>query len=174
MALSAVVSSTGTNWTRAIKVQTPSPSQYFLVEARLKTDPYEQGQTGLSRGIPSEGVMAYWIDESRWPPVHLRTPTALGVGQTFTAPLAGPDNRITVTGGSRDNVTFSVRVQVTEPAECQSIRSRIRQIDTEIARLQKELQEPDANKPEIMLQIRELRAERQSLVERAPSLGCAL
>jgi hypothetical protein len=57
--------------------------RYYLVETRLKTDPYETGASGLSSGIPSEGVVVYEVDESVWAPMKLRTPTALRVGERF-------------------------------------------------------------------------------------------
>jgi hypothetical protein len=57
--------------------------KYHLVEARLRTDPYETGVTGLSRGIPSEGVVIYEVDESVWAPMKLRTNVALRAGETF-------------------------------------------------------------------------------------------
>lgn len=60
----------------AIKIPTTDPQHYFLIEARLKTDTFEAG-------LPSEGVVVYEIQEAVWAPVHLRTPTALGVSQSF-------------------------------------------------------------------------------------------
>lgn len=56
---------------------------YFLIECRLRLDNYESAFPGISNGIPSEGIVVYYIDESSWPPVHLCTPTALVPGQQF-------------------------------------------------------------------------------------------
>lgn len=66
-----------------LRIPTSQASRYFLVEARLRTDAYELGHPGLSAGIPSEGVVVYEVDETVWAPMKLRTPTALGVGQSF-------------------------------------------------------------------------------------------
>jgi len=60
----------------AVKVPTHDPQHYYLIEARLRTDTFEAG-------IPSEGVVVYEIQEAVWPPVHLRTTTALGVSQSY-------------------------------------------------------------------------------------------
>jgi hypothetical protein len=72
----------------AVKVQAVGSNRYLLIEARLRTDVWDAG-------IPSEGVVVYEFapeDDSwprpdpngPWPPLQLRTPTALTVGQTFT------------------------------------------------------------------------------------------
>lgn len=77
-----------------VKVQAPGSNRYLIVEARLRSDRWDRGFSG-STGIPSEGVVVYefspetdsWPklnDPGPWPPLELRTPTALTVGQTFT------------------------------------------------------------------------------------------
>jgi len=66
-----------------LRIPTSQASRYFLLEARLRTDAYEQGFAGLSSGIPSEGVVVYEVDETVWAPVKLRTTTAVRVGQSF-------------------------------------------------------------------------------------------
>jgi hypothetical protein len=79
-----------------IKVQAAGSNRYLMVEARLRSDRWDRGFSG-SNGIPSEGVVVFefapkddpWprrpIDPNGpWPPLQLRTPTALTVGQTFT------------------------------------------------------------------------------------------
>jgi hypothetical protein len=73
------------------------PEQYYLVEARLKTDRYETGASGLSSGIPSEGVVVYEVDESVWAPMKLRTPTALRVGERFDGGAGGVTVTVTDT-----------------------------------------------------------------------------
>ncbi len=76
-----------------IRVQVLGSDRYFIIEARLKCDRWERGFSG-SRGIPSEGVVVYefapesdpWpkIDANGpWPPLELRTPTALTAGQSY-------------------------------------------------------------------------------------------
>jgi len=95
----------------AVKIPSQRSSlAYLLVEARLRTDPYERSTPGLSSGIPSEGVVVYWIDEISWPPVHLRTPTALGVGQSYTEEPLG----IRIAVDSQENVGFVVTIRAVQ------------------------------------------------------------
>ncbi len=63
----------------AVRIPSTISQRYFLVEARLRIDPYDRPTSGISSGIPGEGVVIYEIDEAVWP-VQLRTPTALSVG----------------------------------------------------------------------------------------------
>jgi PASTA domain len=76
-----------------IRVRAFGSDRYLVIEARLKSDRWDRGFSG-SLGIPSEGVVAYeFAPESKpwprldpggpWPPLELRTPTALTVGQSF-------------------------------------------------------------------------------------------
>jgi hypothetical protein len=82
-----------------IRIQAFGSDRYLIVEARLKSDRWERGVTGSPGfpgipGIPSEGVVVYeFAPESDpwprlepngpWPPLQLRTPTALTAGQSF-------------------------------------------------------------------------------------------
>jgi hypothetical protein len=76
-----------------IRVQAFGSSRYLIIEARLRSDRWDRGFSG-SLGIPSEGVVIYefspenepWprVDANGpWPPLELRTPTALAAGQEF-------------------------------------------------------------------------------------------
>jgi hypothetical protein len=78
------------------KVQAIGSNRYLIIEARLKSDRWDRGFSG-SNGIPSEGVVVFefapeddpWPRRpgdlnGPWPPLQLRTPTALTVGQGFT------------------------------------------------------------------------------------------
>lgn len=88
----------------AVKVPYGSRGRCLLVEARLRTDRWEHGFTG-SRGLPSEGVVVYdFAPESDpwprsdpngpWPPLELRTPIALGVGESVSPAEANVDVRV--------------------------------------------------------------------------------
>jgi hypothetical protein len=157
----------------AVRIPSQSSLAYLLVEARLRTDPYERSTPGLSSGIPSEGVVVYWIDESSWPPVHLRTPTALGVGQSYTeAPLG-----IRIAVDSQDSLGFVVTIRVEEHPDCQFLRERIAEIDAEIDVLQEDLRDPDLTPQErwrTLAQIARLRREEASLSARADAIGCRM
>jgi hypothetical protein len=87
-----------------VRVQSPGSQRYLVVEARLRTDRWERGFGGL-RGIPSEGVVVYEFSPQSnswpkrdpagpWPPLELRTPTALTVGRSYTHPATGTRVRV--------------------------------------------------------------------------------
>lgn len=72
----------------AVLHQAPGSNRCLIIEARLRTDTWEQP-------LPSEGVVVYefaprddpWDrlnPRGPWPPLELRTRTALQVGETFT------------------------------------------------------------------------------------------
>jgi hypothetical protein len=76
-----------------IRVRSSGSNRYLIIEARLRSDRWDRGFSG-SLGIPSEGVVIYeFAPESApwprlevpgpWPPLQLRTPTALAVGEDF-------------------------------------------------------------------------------------------
>ena len=65
----------------AVRIPAPTGNNYFLIEARLRSDQYE-ASTYASSGIPSEGVIVYEVAGKL--EVYLRTPTALGVGDSFS------------------------------------------------------------------------------------------
>jgi hypothetical protein len=157
----------------AVKIPSQSSLAYLLVEARLRIDPYEQSTPGLSSGIPSEGIVVYWIDESSWPPVHLRTPTALGVGQSYREASLGVD----VAVDSQDGLGFVVTIGVEEHPDCQFLRERIAEINAEIESLQELLSDPELDPRErwrILAQISRLRREEASLQDHAEAIGCRM
>jgi hypothetical protein len=104
-----------------VRVRT-SGSRYLIVEARLRNDRWDGGFSG-SLGIPSEGVVIYefapendpWPTESPnqpWPPLELRTQTALTVGQSYVHPDTGTTVRVvSATAGG-----FRVEIATTEVA----------------------------------------------------------
>ncbi len=77
--------------TMAIKIPARSGSTYFLVEARIQSDPYER-PSYASNGIPSEGVVVYEVAGQY--EVYLRTNPALAVNGTFS-PEPGLDIAVT-------------------------------------------------------------------------------
>ncbi|MGQ0603635.1 MAG: hypothetical protein ACT4QE_18295 [Anaerolineales bacterium] len=125
-----------------VKLQAEGSNRYLLVEARLKSDRWERGFGG-SDGIPSEGVVVYefapeddpWprrpsSPNGPWPPLELRTPTALIVGETFKhhdswTHSGGPRDHRTGRGRSREiKVTAAVEggfvIEVTSDAPAPS------------------------------------------------------
>jgi hypothetical protein len=77
--------------TMAVKIPARSGSTYFLVEARIGSDPYERSSYA-SDGIGSEGVVVYEVAGKL--EVYLRTDPALGVNDTFS-PEPGLDIAVT-------------------------------------------------------------------------------
>ncbi len=77
---------------RSTAVQIGSRVPYLMVEARLMVDQFESASQ-LESGLPSQGVIVYRVQtssphgspENNHIPVFLLTPTALKVGQSFTA-----------------------------------------------------------------------------------------
>jgi hypothetical protein len=77
----------------AVRIQARGSSRYLVIEARLGRDRWDGGFPGGSSGIPSAGVVVYEFAPD-WPrresdpngpkpPLQLRTPTALTVGQSL-------------------------------------------------------------------------------------------
>ena len=77
--------------TMAIKIPARSGSTYFLVEARIQSDPYER-PSYASDGIESEGVVVYEVAGQY--EVYLRTKPALALNDTFS-PEPGLDIAVT-------------------------------------------------------------------------------
>lgn len=65
----------------AVRIPASTGSNYFTVEAHLRSDQYENA-TYASSGLPSEGVIVYEVLGKH--EVYLRTPRALGVGDRFS------------------------------------------------------------------------------------------
>jgi hypothetical protein len=147
---------------RVVAVKVPSsadPTHYYLVEARLRVDRFERPTQGFSRGIPSEGVVVYEIDEMTPPlKVWLRTPTALSPGQVYENP--DPTERLAVEAGSRLPGGFSVTIQrQTDPPECATLLQTMRELEDEIAGLQADLgTAAPGEKPRIVAAIRSAEA----------------
>lgn len=123
---------------RVAAVRIPSsanPGRYFMVEARLRVDRFERSTPGFSRGIPSEGVVVYEIDESSPLRVWLRTTAALSDQQQYTndAERLRVDVTAQVWGG------FSVTIASTEPAECGTLRDEISDKRTQLGTLREDL-----------------------------------
>jgi hypothetical protein len=153
----------------AIKVPAPTGQQYHLIEARLRVDQYEATTPGVSSGLPSEGVIVYWIDETAWPPVHRRA--ALSSGQTYKNANSGLELAVegTVPLG------FTVTLGKAEPPECAWIRGEIASGEADIRALQDDLRyAPPSEKPYIVAQIKQLQRQKALLQQRGQSLGCTL
>jgi len=120
----------------AVKVPAATGSGYHLIEARLRTDRYETTTPNVSNGIPSQGVDVYWIDESAWPPVHLRSMLST-TGGTYADAARG----LQVTPSAAVPSGFTVAVNRTPPAECTAIRDELASVVAEIRDLQVELRQ---------------------------------
>jgi hypothetical protein len=155
---------------RVIAVRIPGrlSNRYFLVEARLRVDPYEAITAGISDGIPSEGVVVYEVDEASWP-VQLRTPTALMPGQNYVNPAEQLEVEVAaaVPGG------FTVAIRSTEHPDCTQIRAEIAQAEGEIRDLQADLRTTAGPmKAEIIRMIRAWQAKLRAAQQRRIELGC--
>jgi hypothetical protein len=115
---------------RATAVWVPSNTSpfHFMIEARLGTDDYD-GQSPVSSGVPSEGVVVYEVQDTT--AVYLRTPTALKPGEQWEDP--DEDLTVDVLGDQSDGFRIEVRSQ--GPDRCselaKSIESLRRSIELE-------------------------------------------
>ena len=87
----------------------------YLVEARLHSDEYD-GPSFASEGVPSEGVIVYEVAGKT--EVYLRTATALGVGDSFTAP---GDDRLEVSVHGELMGGFRVRISIPLAADDRTV-----------------------------------------------------
>jgi len=147
----------------AIKLPSATGSRYHLLEARFHTDRYETA-------TPNEGVVIYWIDESSWPPVHLKT-VLTSVGATYSDAAEG----LSVTLSAAAPSGFAVAIDRTPPAECTWIRGELTNMEAEIRGLQAELQHAaPGEKAFLIAQIKRLQAQAAKLRAGAQQLGCPL
>jgi hypothetical protein len=169
-ALSSPISAASTpGRAHAIKAPSASAQRYHLIEARLRTDAYESSTPGVSSGLPAEGLVVYWIDETTWPPVHLKKVLS-NVGDQYSDASQG----LTVTMDGSVPLGLVARVDRGQPAECTWIRNELANIEAEIAGLQEDLQQaPPGEKPGIAAQIKRLQAQSRTLRERSEQLGCS-
>lgn len=90
----------------AVRIPAPTGNNHFMLEARLRCDQYESA-TYASSGLPSEGVIVYEVAGKL--EVYLRTPTALGVGDSFSND-DGLEVRVTRRRFDGFRVTISMRL----------------------------------------------------------------
>jgi hypothetical protein len=153
----------------AIRIPSTISQHYFLVEARLRVDPYERQTPGISTGLPSEGVVVYEIDEAVWAPVHLRA--VLTAGQSYTH----QSEQLQISVAAQVPGGFIVTVQSTEHPDCPTVRGQIAEAEAEIRGLQEELQHAaPGEKAAIVAQIRQWRARLRTAQQHATDLGCRL
>lgn len=151
----------------AIRIPSTGGGRYFLAEARLGVDPYERSTSGVSSGIPSEGVIVYEIDESVWAPVHLRAQLTTGGEYVNQAEGFRLSVDAAIAGG------FTVTVTSTEHPECETVRGAIAEAEAEIRSLQDELQNAaPGEKAAIVREIRRWQATLRTQRDRAITLGC--
>ncbi len=151
----------------AIRIPIHGMQHYFLIEARLRLDPYERETIGLpsykvSDGIPEEGVVVYEVDETVWAPMKLRSPGALSVGQSYSNPSKG----LTITVKSAVLGGFVVEID-----SCEVRRQEIQAKELEIEDLEREL---DMNGEDFVIRdkIREAQADIAVLKRRYVANGC--
>jgi hypothetical protein len=170
-ALSSPISTASTPG-RAYVIKAPSASaqRYHLIEARLRTDIYERPTPGVSSGLPAEGLVVYWIDETAWPPVHLKKILS-NVGDQYSDASQG----LTVTLNGSVPLGLVARVDRGQPAECAWIQDELATIKAEIASLQQDLQHAaPGEKAGIAAQIKRLQAQARTLRQRGQELGCSM
>jgi hypothetical protein len=115
VSLHALASPLVPNRIHTAKVETADPPKYFLIEARLREDDiYEKNTPGISVGIPNEGVVVYWVNESSWPPVHMLRPSPLTPAPILSNPqdkFTDPNTRVEITLVSKLQSGFNVNIK---------------------------------------------------------------
>lgn len=101
----------------AVRIPGRDGGNPYMVEARLHSDQYD-GPSFASSGVPSEGVIVYEVAGKT--EVYLRTPTALGAGDTFTAP---GDDRLEVFVSDELVDGFTVTVTIPLAADERTVPS---------------------------------------------------
>jgi len=135
---------------------------------RLRADSYERLTSGVSAGIPSEGVVVYEIDEAAWP-VQLRTQIALIAGKKYSNPAEQIEIEVTaaVPGG------FTVTIRATEHPDCPGIRTAIVEAEGAIRAFQGALQTaPRGAKAALVAQITQWQAKLRAAQQRRTQRGC--
>lgn len=161
------------NRVTAVKLPTADPLRYFLMEARLRTDIYERSTTGISSGIPSEGIVVYEVqeDDPVGSPLRLLTPLALNVGQKLRFEEAALEILV------MDAVPGGFRVMLTrgDSAECATLRREVAVLQQEIMNLEDVVRrETDANRQKMAGRLIEgKQAQVRVKEERRKQLGCA-
>ena len=151
----------------AVRIPANSGGRYLLAEARLRLDPYERTTSGVSTGIPNDGVIVYEVNESVWAPLHLRAQLAPGGSYENQADGIRISVVGTIPGG------FSVEVASSEHPDCPAIRQAIAEAEAEIRDLQNDLQHAaPAEKAAIVREIRRWQAVLRTEQAKATSLGC--
>jgi hypothetical protein len=109
----------------AVRIATGAPVPYFMLEVRLRADAFD-------RGIPSEGVILYEIDNPdifpdplyQLPVIYLRTPTALGLGEFHSSDTG--DFSFWVTGRTAGG--FKLRICRPAKSRCEMLRDEAKAI----------------------------------------------
>lgn len=154
----------------AIKIPSANKDRYFLVEARLRVDPYERNTPGTSDGIPGDSVVVYEIDEAAWP-VQLRS--TLSAGQKYTLQTEKIEISVlaAVPGGFRGEVRSTAAA---ENPECAELRDRIANAEAEIRSLEEDLKAAPGQKAGIASGIKAWGKKLTNAKAEAAKLGCRL
>jgi len=144
-------------------------NHYLLVESREWLDDYDRNSPQLSEGVPLEGVAVYDVDEAVWSPLWLRD-QGLGTGEFYLDEF----RRFRIDVGDRlVGGGYQVTVRpLPAPPRCAAIKAEVESLRAEIRDLQSQLDEPGADKPGLIRQIKALQGEISRLNQEAAALNC--
>jgi hypothetical protein len=108
----------------AIRVKSQTTAGYFMIECRLRTDPYER-QGSISSGIPAEGILVYEVQSDTM--VFLRS-AGLAVGQSFQ--IEGETLEIKVTESIPGG--FVITVTSFAAARCRELQEKIKALQASL------------------------------------------
>ena len=109
----------------AVRIESRTTNGHFLVEARLRTDPYESN-SAVSDGIPAEGVIVYEVQGDTQ--IFLRTPGALQVGGKFE----DAEEKLEVSVIAAEPGGFRVRVEAGGIDRCIILANKIKSLDGQL------------------------------------------
>lgn len=114
-------------WRRsAIQVASRKTSGHFMIEARLRTDPYESASE-VSRGIPAQGVIVYEVQGKT--ELYLHTATALQAGQSLTI----DDEKLTIRVTEEELGGYRIQVDSAKVNRCVALASEIEALELRLS-----------------------------------------
>lgn len=110
----------------AIKVQSRTSTGHFIIEARLKTDQYENSSE-VSSGIPGEGVIVYEVHATT--EIFLHTAVPLQVGEVF----AIESEKLTVRIHATEPGGYSVGINTGKKSRCKELAGKIEVLELSLS-----------------------------------------
>lgn len=109
----------------AVRIKSKMSAGHFMIEARLRNDPYESPGS-LSSGIPEEGLLVYQVQGT----TDVFRLAVIGPGETFE--LDREDLSIRVTGTIPGGLRVAVDARVSTAEQCNRLHAKIEGLKTSL------------------------------------------